>query len=104
MQNESVQTLPSRIRSILEWRPGWMIAVGWVTFAILVGVWAQRIHAVLGRGDDLQAQLVWSALLGDATTHRWIGSRCVVFINRDGPATRTLLPSCAAPRPGKPPS
>jgi small-conductance mechanosensitive channel len=50
MQNEGVQTFLSRMRSMFEWLPDWVIAGGVVILAILVGVWAHRIFTrVAGR-------------------------------------------------------
>jgi hypothetical protein len=91
--------LLARILSMLVCRPNWTIAGVAAIFAIAVGTWAQRVHAVLSGGDGLQAELVWRALIGNAMTSGWFASRCAVFINRDGGATRTLLTSCTVPRP-----
>ena len=103
MQDEDVEPPPSRTRSTFEWRPDWTVVGGAVIFLILVGMWGGRVHAVLSRGDGLQAELVWRALLSDATTRGWLAPCCLLFINRDRAAT-SLLPSCMAPAPAKLPS
>ena len=43
MQNDTVQSILSGMRSMFEWLPDWVVAGGVVILAILAGIWAHRI-------------------------------------------------------------